>query len=149
MLKNTKKILEYGIIGLFLVIVVSLASVSIYRSVINSDWFSERQMKNYFIEMTEKVNNSEKIEYIKVENNGDEKLIYDVPEDLFDDISCDSFESVKDPIKQREIFSGTLVAVFYEDGTYTAFFITNEELYFGTDLKIKCPSLMVWVNEIK
>ena len=99
--------------------------------------------------MSEKVNNSEKIEYIKVENNGDEKLIYDVPEDLFDDISCDSFESVKDPIKQREIFSGTLVAVFYEDGTYTAFFITNEELYFGTDLKIKCPSLMVWVNEIK
>ena len=149
MLKNTKKILEYGIIGLFLVIVVSLASVSIYRLVINSDWFSERQMKNYFIEMTEKVNNSEKIEYIKVENNGDEKLIYDVPEDLFDDISCDSFESVKDPIKQREIFSGTLVAVFYEDGTYTAFFITNEELYFGTDLKIKCPSLMVWVNEIE
>ena len=149
MLKNTKKILEYGIICLFLVIVVSLASVSIYRSVINSDRYSERQMKNYFIEMTEKVNNSEKIEYIKVENNGDEKLIYDVPEDLFDDISCDSFESVKDPIKQREIFSGTFVAVFYEDGTYTAFFITNEELYFGTDLKIKCPSLMVWVNEIE
>lgn len=149
MFKNTKKILEYGIICLFLVIVISFASVSIYRSVINSDWYSERQMKNYFIEMSEKVNNSEKIEYIKVENNGDEKLIYDVPEDLFDDISCDSFESVKDPIKQREIFSGTLVAVFYEDGTYTAFFITNEELYFGTDLKIKCPSLMVWVNEIE
>ena len=149
MFKKPKKILEFGIICLFLVIVISFASVSIYHSVINSDWFSERQMKNYFIEMSEKVNNSEKIEYIKVENNGDEKLIYDVPEDLFEDIFCDSFESVKDPIKQREIFSGTLVAVFYEDGTYTAFFITNEELYFGTDLKIKCPSLMVWVNEIE
>ncbi len=149
MFKNTKKIFEYGIISLFLVIVVSLASVSIYRSVIKSDWYSERQMKNSFIEMTEKVNNSEKIEYIKIENNGAEKLIYDVPEDLFDDISCDSFESVKDPMKQREIFSGALVAAFYEDGTYTAFFITNGELYFGTELKIKCPSLMAWLNEIE
>ncbi len=149
MTNNTKKILEYGIISLFLIIVVSFASVSIYRSVINSDWYSERQMKNSFIEMTEKVNNSENIKYIKVENNGDEKLIYDVPEDLFDDISCDSFESVKDPIKQREIFSGALVAAFYEDGTYTAFFIKDNELYFGTNLKIKCPSLMVWLNEIE
>lgn len=149
MFKKTKKILEYGIICLFLVIVVSFASISIYRSVINSDWYGERQMKNSFIEITEKVNNSEKIEYIKVENNGAEKFIYDIPEDLFNDISCDSFESVKEPIKQRDIFSGTLVAVFYEGGTYTAFFISNGELYFGTDLKIKCPSLMVWVNEIE
>ena len=149
MFKKPKKILEFGIICLFLVIVISFASVSIYHSVINSDWYSEKQMKNYFIEMAEKVNRSEIIKYIKVENNGDEKFIYDVPEDLFDDISCDSFESVKDPIKQREIFSGALVAVFYEDGTYTAFFISNEELYFGTDLKIGCPSLMAWVNEIE
>ncbi len=149
MFKNTKKILEYGIISLFLVIVVSFASISIYRSVINSDWYGERQMKNSFIEMTEKVNNTGIIKYIKLETNGVEKFIYDIPENLFDDISCDSFESVKDPEKQRAIFSGTLVAVFYGDDTYTSFFITNEGLYFGTDLKIKCPSLMAWLNEIE
>lgn len=56
MSSKVKKIAEWILIGLFIAIVASIASIQIYRSVVNSDWYTERQARKSFEQMAEKVN---------------------------------------------------------------------------------------------
>ncbi len=146
---KVKKIMEWLIIGLFIAIVASITSILIYRAVINSDWYNEKQTKKYFSEVVERVNNIENITNIKVDDNIEVRFINEAPVELFDDMIAKSYERIEDIEKRHEIFRQGCVTVFYKDATQDSFFITDDgELYWGTDLKIECPSLLEWYNSI-
>ena len=146
-MKKATKLIEWIVIGLFIAIVTSVVSILIYRSVVNSDRYREWQTKKSFSQVAEKVNEAEKIDYIKVDGDGEDRFIYDIPAELFDDLSIKSYEHIEDIEKQIEIWSQGCVTVFYTDGTTTSFFITEEgELYWGTSLKVECPSLLAWYS---
>lgn len=145
---NKKRSAEWIVIGLFLAFVVSFSSIQIYRAVIGSDWYNEKLTKKSFTAITEKLNEADNINYIQIDSEGEALFIHAVPSLLFDDISLKSFETVKDFEKQREIFNQTCIVVFYKDGTPTSFFITEDsEIYWGT-IKVECPSLLSWYNEV-
>ncbi len=144
-----KRIATWIIIGLFIAIVVSISSIQIYRSVVNSDWYIEKQAKKSFYEVVEKVNNADEIKYIKVDDSTEERFVYDAPTELFDDLAVKSYERIDDVEKVVEILKQNCVTVFFNDGTTSSFFITYDgELYWGTDLKIECPSLLSWFEKV-
>lgn len=146
-MKKRINIFEWIFIGLFLAIIVSLVSIQVYRVVINSDWFIKIQDKNNFTQITEEINTPNNIKYIRVENNADEYLIYDVPTELFDDLAIADYERVDDAEKRSEIFRQNCITVFRNDDTYTSFFITDDgKLYWETYLKCECNSLLEWFN---
>ena len=64
MSSKAKRIAEWIFIGLFIAIVASFASIQIYRSVVNSDWYTERQARKSFEQMVEKVNDTDNIKYV-------------------------------------------------------------------------------------
>lgn len=144
---NIFSIFEWIFIGLFLAIVVSFASIQVYRAVINSDWFIEIQDKKNFTQTAEEVNTPSNIKYIRAENEADEYLIYDVPTELFDDLAITNYERVDDVEKRREIFRQNCITVFLNDNTSASFFITDDgKLYWETYLRCECNSLLEWYN---
>ncbi len=144
-----KRIAEWIVIGSFIAIIVSISSIQIYRSVVNSDWYIEKQTEKRFYEMVEKVNDADRIKNIKVDDNTKERFIYDAPTELFDDLSIKNYERIDDVEKLVEIWRQNCVTVFFNDGTAESFFITYDgELYWGTDLKIECPSLLSWFEKV-
>ncbi len=145
---KAKRIAEGILIGLFIAIVSSILSIQIYRSVVNSEWYNEKQDRKHFSQVVEAVNDTDNIKYIKVDDNTEERFIYDAPAELFDDLAAKSYERINDIEKQIQIWSQGCVTVFYNDGTAVSFFITDDgELYWG-NLMLECPSLLAWYHEI-
>jgi len=146
-MSKAKRIVEWIFIGLFLVIVVSFLSIQSYRAIVNSEWYVESQTKKGFSKTVEKLNDAYNIDYVKIDYNSIERIVYDIPAELFDDISVKSYERISDVEKMIDIWSQDFVAVFFKDGSYTSFNITDdEEIYWGTDLKVECPSLLFLYN---
>ncbi|MBQ7292822.1 MAG: hypothetical protein IJW79_03675 [Clostridia bacterium] len=141
-MSKVKKIAEWTVIALFGVIVVAFLSIFTYRAVVSSDWYIEGQTEKAYKQMVEKVNDHDNIKHIQTNISEVEGIIFDAPKELFDDISCKSFKYVTDPEERHRIFRGDFVTVFYLDGTYTSFSILDKEVYWQTDLKIECPSLI-------
>ena len=146
-MSKIKKMAEWAVIILFGIIVVSLVSIFVYRAVISSDWYIEEQIKKSYNQMVEKVNDHDNIKHIQTNIAETEGVIFDVPSELFDDISCNNFRYVTDSEERYRIFKGDFVTVFYLDGTYTSFCILDREIYWGTDLKIECPSLLALIYD--
>ena len=147
-MSKAKRIAEWILIGLFIAIVASIASILIYRSVVNSDWYTERQARKSFEQMVEKVNND--IKYIEVDDNVEYRYIYDAPFELFDDLKIKSYERVEDIEKLLKIWrSEPCVTVFFNDNTATSFYIAEDgKLYWGALFEVDCPSLLDWFNEV-
>ena len=55
------------VIGSFIAIVALVASIQIHHSVVNSDWYVEKQWRKSFEKMLVKVNDTDSIECIEVE----------------------------------------------------------------------------------
>lgn len=151
--KRTKRI-ELICIGVFVAIIASFASIQIYRAVVNSDWYNEMQTQRSFQQIVKQVNDVDNIDYIKIYSKidgvGEEKLFYDVPAELFDDISSKSYDRIEDINELIEIITQNFVTVFYKNGNPTSFYITDDgEIYWETSLKIECPSLLEWYNNNK
>ena len=148
MSSKAKRIAEWILIGLFIAIVASIASILIYRSVVNSDWYTERQARKSFEQMVEKVNND--IKYIEVDDNVEYRYIYDAPFELFDDLKIKSYERVEDIEKLLKIWrSEPCVTVFFNDNTATSFYIAEDgKVYWGELFEVDCPSLLDWYNEV-
>ena len=150
MVKKITRIAEWVIIGLFIAIVASIASIMIYHSIVNSDWYSERQTKKSFSQVVKKVNEADNIQYIKVDDNTEERFVYDIPEELFDDLSAISYVPVENVEEWIEIWSQNCITVFYKDEeATTSFFITDDNELYWVDIKIECPSLLSWFNEVR
>ena len=149
-MSKTKKILEWLVIGLFIAIVASIASIQIYRAVVNSDWYNERQTRKTFEQVVELINNTDNIKYIKVDDNTEERFIEEIPDELFDDISVKNYPHIEDVDKIHEIFRQGCITVFFKDrDTQISFFITDDGgVYWGLDLIVECPSLLNWYYDI-
>ena len=153
MSSKAKKFTEWIVISLSIVIITAIASIQIYRFVVNSDWYTEKQARNSYAQMVEKVNDPNNIKYIeiKVNDNTEEFLyIYDTPVDLFDDLKIISYERIDSIEKLLAIWrSEPCVTVFFNDHTVTSFYITEEgKVYWGEFFELKCPSLLTWFNEV-
>ena len=151
MSSKVKRIAEWIFIGLFIAIVASFASIQIYRSVVNSDWYTERQARKSFEQMVEKVNNTDIIKYIEIEFDDNDLLnIYDAPAELFDDLKIIRYEQVDDIEKLLALYrSEPCITVFFNDNTATSFYIAEDgELYWGALFEVDCPSLLDWYNEV-
>ena len=151
MSSKVKRIAEWILIGLFIAIVASIASIQIYRSVVNSDWYTERQARKSFEQMVEKVNNTDIIKYIEIEFDDNDLLnIYDAPAELFDDLKIIRYEQVDDIEKLLALYrSEPCITVFFNDNTATSFYIAEDgKLYWGELFEVDCPSLLDWFNEV-
>ncbi len=148
-MSKAKRIAEWILIGLFIAIVASIASIQIYRSVVNSDWYTERQARKSLEQTVEKVNDADNIKYIKVDDNIEERFIYDAPVELFDDITIINFESIRNIETMHEIWENPCVTVFFNDDTTTSFNISKDgKVYWGQAFELQCPSLLDWYNEV-
>ena len=151
MSSKVKRIAEWIFIGLFIAIVASFASIQIYRSVVNSDWYTERQARKSFEQMVEKVNNTDIIKYIEIEFDDNDLLnIYDAPAELFDDLKIIRYEQVDDIEKLLALYrSEPCITVFFNDNTATSFYIAEDgKMYWGALFAVDCPSLLDWYNEV-
>ena len=152
MSSKAKRIAEWLFIGLFIAIVASFASIQIYRSVVNSDWYTEKQARKSFEQMVEKVNDTDIIKYIEIEFDDDNDLlnIYDAPAELFDDLKIIRYEQVDDIEKLLAIYrSEPCITVFFNDNTATSFYIAEDgKVYWGELFEVDCPSLLDWYNEV-
>ena len=151
MSSKAKIIAEWIFIGLFVAIVASVASILIYRSVVNSDWYTERQARKSFEQMVEKVNNTDIIKYIEIEFDDNDLLnIYDAPAELFDDLKIIRYEQVDDIEKLLALYrSEPCITVFFNDNTATSFYLTEDgKVYWGELFEVDCPSLLDWYNEV-
>ncbi len=150
-MSKAKRIAEWILIGLFIAIVASIASIQIYRSVVNSDWYTERQARKSFEQMVEKVNNTDIIKYIEIEFDDNDLLnIYDAPAELFDDLKIIRYEQVEDIEKLLALYrSEPCITVFFNDNTATSFYIAEDgKMYWGALFEVDCPSLLDWYNEV-
>ena len=152
MSSKAKRIAEWILIGLFIAIVASFASIQIYRSVVNSDWYTERQARKSYAQMVEKVNDTDNIKYVEIEFDDDNDLlnIYDTPAELFDDLKITSYERVEDIEKLLALYrSEPCITVFFNDNTATSFYIAEDgKVYCGELFEVDCPSLLDWYNEV-
>ena len=147
-MSKAKRIIEGLLIGLFIAIVASIASILIYRSVVNSDWYTEKQDRKSLGQKLEAVNEVENIEYIKVDDNVEERFIYDAPAELFDDITIISYDRDMDDEKWREIFANPMVTVFFVEGSPVSFNISDDGKVYSGVFELQCPSLVDWYNEV-
>ena len=152
MSSKAKRIAEWIFIGLFVAIVASVASILIYRSVVNSDWYTERQARKSYAQMVEKINDTDNIKYVEIEFDDDNDLlnIYDAPAELFDDLKIIRYEQVDDIEKLLALYrSEPCITVFFNDNTATSFYIAEDgELYWGALFEVDCPSLLDWYTEV-
>ena len=152
MSSKAKRIAEWLFIGLFVAIVASVASILIYRSVVNSDWYTERQARKSYAQMVEKINDTDNIKYVEIEFDDDNDLlnIYDAPAELFDDLKIIRYEQVDDIENLLALYrSEPRITVFFNDNTASSFYITEEgKLYWGELFEVDCPSLLDWYNEV-
>ena len=151
-MNKVKRIAEWILIGFFIAIVASFASIQIYRFVVNSDWYTERQARKSFEQMVEKVNDTDNIKYVEIEFDDDNDLlnIYDAPVELFDDLKITSYERVEDIEKLLVLYrSEPCITVFFNDNTATSFYIAEDgKVYWGELFEVDCPSLLDWYNEV-
>ena len=151
-MSKTKRIVEWIFIGLFIAIVAAFASIQIYRSVVNSDWYTEKQARKSFEQMVEKVNDTDIIKYIEIEFDDDNDLlnIYDAPAELFDDLKIIRYEQVDDIENLLALYrSEPCITVFFNDNTATSFYLTEDgKVYWGELFEVDCPSLLDWYNEV-
>lgn len=147
-MSKTKRIAEWILIGIFVAIVASIASIQIYRSVVNSDWYIERQDRKNLEQKIESVNDVDNIKYIKVDDNNEERFIYDAPAELFDDITIISYEANMAIEKWREIFNNPMVTVFFVEGSPVSFNISDDGRVYEGAFELQCPSLVNWYNEV-
>ena len=150
MSSKAKIIAEWIFIGLFVAIVASVASILIYRSVVNSDWYTERQARKSYAQMVEKINDTDNIKYIEIDFDNDLLYIYDAPAELFDDLKITSYERVEDIEKLLALYrSEPCITVFFNDNTATSFYLTEDgKVYWGELFEVDCPSLLDWYNEV-
>jgi len=136
--------------GLFL---LACSSVYIYKAVISSEWYHQRQLKKAYSQEYAHINDEDKIIYVGISTNGEDgpwEYFYDAPASLFDDMTCDDFTEIDNPAKVDEILTYDWIMVVFKDASKSIYFISPEdEIYWGTSFTVDCPSLLYWYKENK
>ena len=136
--------------GLFF---LSLSSLHIYKAVITSEWYHLRQLKKAFNQEYAHVNDADKIIYVGISSTGEEgpwEYFYDAPDTLFDDMTCDNFKEIDDPVMVEEILTYDWIMLVFKDASKSIYHISPEgEIYWGTSFTVECPSLLSWYKQNK
>ncbi len=147
MSQTAKKVWEYVIIILFLLIVVSLIGIQTYRYVIHSDWYSEKKARESFSAITEKLQSEGSIDSLAIYKTGASLRYFPFDDPLlFSNLCCEEFFFLEDE-EAEEIYSLNSITVFFLDGTQTHFFVSDENELFWGSLKIECPALLAWYGQ--
>ena len=148
---HSKKIsiAEWIAIGVFLAIILLMVGILIYRSVVASDWYEEKQVAKAFAQVSEKLRDPEQIHSIKIDGEGDPLYVTDIPADLFDEMTISEYLHIEDVAALEDVLVETCVVVFFTDDTQTSFYLTEDgEIYWGTSLVVECPALLDWYGEM-
>lgn len=152
-IQDKSVILKWMVIILCGLFFLSLGSVYIYKAVITSEWYHQRQLKKAFHQEYAHVNMADKIIFIGISSNGEDgpwEYYYDAPESLFDDMTCDNFDEIDDPVRVEEILAYDWVMVVFKDASKSIYYISPEgEIYWGTSFTVECPSLLSWYKAQK
>lgn len=157
--KNKFQVYDKSIILKWIVIILccgfflSLGSIYIIKEVKTSEWYHIRQLKKAFKQEYAHINMGDKIIYIGISSNGEEgpwEYFYDAPKSLFDDMTCDNFTEIDDPVKVDEILTYDWIMVVFKDASKSIYHISpDDKIYWGTSFTVDCPSLLSWYKENK
>lgn len=152
-IQDKSVIIKWVVIVFCALVLLACSSVFIYKAVISSEWYHQRQLKKAFNQELVHINDHDKIIYVGISPQGDDaswEYFYDTPETLFDDMTCDDFEEIDDTVKVEEILAYDWIMVIFKDASKSVYHISPEdEIYWGTSLKVDCPSLLRWYKENK
>lgn len=152
-IQDKSVILKWIVITLCGLFFLSLGSAYIYKAVINSEWYHQRQLKKAFKQEYAHINDNNKIIFIGISENGEDgpwEYFYDAPETLFDDMTCNDFTEIDDPAKVEEILAYDWIMAVFKDASKSIYHVSPEgEIYWGTSFTVDCPSLLSWYKEQK
>ena len=146
-------IIKWIVIAFCVLFFLACSSLFLYKAVITSDLYHTMQLKKAYKQEYAHINDYDKIIYIGISPKGDEnawEYFYDVPESLFDDMTCNSFDEIDDPDRVEEILTYDWIMVVFKDASKSIYHLSPEgEIYWGTSFKVECPSLLSWYKEQK
>lgn len=152
-MRDKSEILKWSTIIFIVVVLVGFGSVFAYKAVIETEWYHTQMLKKAFRQEKAHLNDHKQIIYVGISPQGNDdtwEYHYDVPEELFDDISCDNFKEISDTEKIEEILGYDWIMIIFKDASKSIYFISpEEEIYWGTSFTVECPSLLEWYREKK
>lgn len=152
-LKDKSNILKWITIAFCMLFILAISSVFIFKAVKESDWYHEYKLKEAFQDELLHINEQDKIIYVGISPKGDDnnwKYFRDVPDYLFDDMTCDNYDEIDDPDKVKEILGYDWIMVIFKDASKSLYFISpQDEIYWGTSFPVECPSLLNWYKDNK
>jgi len=152
-IQDKSVILKWIVVILCCLFFLSLGSVYIYKAIITSGWYHQRQLHKAYNQEYAHINEADKIIYVGVSQNGEDgpwNCDYDAPESLFDDMTCNDFNEIEDTQMVEEILTYDWIMVTFKDNSKSIYFISpQDEIYWGTSFKVECPSLLRWYKKQK
>lgn len=150
-IRDKSVVLKWIVIVLCVGFLLVLCAGYIYKAVTQTEWYHLRMMKKAFENEYVHVNEDSQILTIGISPAGQDdswKYSYDIPETLFDDMTCNEFKEIEDEEKIEEILSYDWIMVTFRDASKSMYFISpQDEIYWGTSIQVKCPSLLNWYKE--
>ena len=125
-IQDKSVILKWIILGFCFICFMAFGSIYIYRAVINTEWYHTKQLKKAFKEEYVHVNDYEQIIYVGISPKGDEdswQYFYDVPDNLFNDLTCDNFIEIDNPELVEQILGYDWIMVVFKDASKSIYFI--------------------------
>ena len=152
-IQDKSVILKWLLLGVIVIFILAICPIFVYRAVITTEWYHQRQLKKAFTQEYAHINDHDKIIYVGISSNGEEgpwEYFYDTPDTLFDDLSCVNFKEIDDPVKVEEILTYDWIMAVFKDASKSIYHISPEgEIYWGTSFTVDCPSLLRWYKEQK
>ena len=152
-IQDKSVIIKWVVIGFCALFLLACSSVFIYKEVITSEWYHLGQLKKAYKQEYAHINEADKIIYIGISANGEDgpwEYYSDAPDYLFDDMTCDNFKEIDDPVMVDEILTYDWIMAVFKDASKSIYFISaDDEIYWGTSFKVNCPSLLKWYKENK
>ncbi len=146
MTEKKKSIIEWIVIGVFLIIVIFLSAQLIRNCVVQSDWYKEMKVERSFVDSVNKIRSND-IEYVILRSRDAdrEQVFYDFDSSCLEDIKCDKYEQI--PYSDSSYFSivgSDYMFITFSDGTYSFFYFWDNKIYMGGNLEVKCDTLHQW-----
>lgn len=152
-IQDKSVILKWIVIVFCAIVLLGITIPYIYKGVIQSEWYHQRQLKKAFEQEYAHINEADKIIYVGISHNGEDgpwEYFYDAPDSLFDDLTCNNFEEIDETAKIEEILGYDWIMAVFKDASKSIYFISPEdEIYWGTSFKVDCPSLLRWYKDNK
>lgn len=146
-MKLNNKTFENLTITIFVILVIALVFIAIYKSIVNSTWYEEKHREHSFLNVTTKLNTIGAINYIELydAHSNAETYYYDFEEDMFSEIACNNYLKCLNDFESQKIFASNRITVFFFDDSFVDFYVTDDlKIYWGNVVEINAPQLINW-----